>query len=101
MKKLTVCNVPIADYSIVLSAEPALADQTAAEFLQRVVRTACGVELKIAESADHALYLGTNPPGETVRFDGYRIAVVSDLHAERFGEKQEELIAMLRDGETR
>ncbi len=32
-------------------------------------------------------------------FDGYRIAVVSDLHAERFGEKQEELIAMLHESE--
>lgn len=32
-------------------------------------------------------------------FDGYRIAVVSDLHAERFGEKQQELIAMLRESE--
>lgn len=32
-------------------------------------------------------------------FDGYRIAVVSDLHAERFGEKQQELIAMLRASE--
>lgn len=30
-------------------------------------------------------------------FDGYRIAVVSDLHAERFGEKQQELIAMLHE----
>ena len=29
-------------------------------------------------------------------FDGYRIAVVSDLHAERFGKKQQELIALLR-----
>ena len=29
-------------------------------------------------------------------FDGYRIAVVSDLHAERFGEKQQDLIAMLQ-----
>lgn len=29
-------------------------------------------------------------------FDGYRIAVVSDLHAERFGEKQQDLISMLR-----
>ena len=74
MKKLTVCNVPITDFSIVLSAEPAPADQTAAEFLQRVVRTACGAELQIAASADHAIYLGTNPPGKTVRFDGYRIA---------------------------
>lgn len=32
-------------------------------------------------------------------FDGYRIAVVSDLHAERFGEKQQELIAMLEESE--
>lgn len=32
-------------------------------------------------------------------FDGYRIAVVSDLHAERFGEKQQELNAMLRKSE--
>lgn len=29
-------------------------------------------------------------------FDGYRIAVVADLHAERFGDKQQELIAMLQ-----
>ena len=29
-------------------------------------------------------------------FDGYRIAVVSDLHAQRFGENQQELTAMLR-----
>ena len=29
-------------------------------------------------------------------FDGYRIAVVSDLHAERFGENQQELISLLR-----
>ncbi len=32
-------------------------------------------------------------------FDGYRIAVVSDLHAESFGEKQQELIAMLRESD--
>ena len=32
-------------------------------------------------------------------FDGYRIAVVSDLHAERFGEKQQDLNAMLRTSE--
>lgn len=30
-------------------------------------------------------------------FDGYRIAVVSDLHAERFGSNQQDLIAMLRE----
>lgn len=32
-------------------------------------------------------------------FDGYRIAVVSDLHAERFGEDQQELITMLKESE--
>lgn len=32
-------------------------------------------------------------------FDGYRIAVVSDLHAESFGEEQQELIALLRGTE--
>lgn len=32
-------------------------------------------------------------------FDGYRIAVVSDLHAERFGPEQQELISLLRDSE--
>jgi len=30
-------------------------------------------------------------------FDGYRIAVVSDLHAKSFGQKQQELIGMLLD----
>ena len=29
-------------------------------------------------------------------FDGYRIAVVSDLHVKRFGQKQQDLISMLR-----
>lgn len=32
-------------------------------------------------------------------FDGYRIAVVSDLHAERFGTQQQDLIALLRESE--
>lgn len=32
-------------------------------------------------------------------FDGYRMAVVTDLHAERFGEKQQELISLLRKSE--
>lgn len=32
-------------------------------------------------------------------FDGYRIAVVSDLHAESFGEKQQDLITLLRKSE--
>ena len=32
-------------------------------------------------------------------FDGYRIAIVSDLHAERFGNQQQELITLLRQSE--
>jgi len=32
-------------------------------------------------------------------FDGYRIAVVSDLHAERFGEAQQTLITLLQESE--
>ena len=32
-------------------------------------------------------------------FDGYRIAVVSDLHAQRFGDAQQELIALLLETE--
>lgn len=32
-------------------------------------------------------------------FDGYRIALVSDLHAERFGDKQQDLIGLLRESE--
>lgn len=32
-------------------------------------------------------------------FDGYRIAVVSDLHADRFGEEQQELTSLLRKSE--
>ena len=30
-------------------------------------------------------------------FDGYRVAVVSDLHAERFGKEQKDLISLLRE----
>lgn len=32
-------------------------------------------------------------------FDGYRIAVVSDLHAQRFGEAQRDLITLLQESE--
>ncbi len=32
-------------------------------------------------------------------FDGFRIAVVSDLHAERFGSRQSDLIALLRQAD--
>lgn len=32
-------------------------------------------------------------------FDGFRIAVISDLHAERFGENQENLITMVQESE--
>ncbi|MBR5520161.1 MAG: DUF4838 domain-containing protein, partial [Clostridia bacterium] len=74
MRKLTICGTEIAKFSIVLAKEPQLADHTAAEFLQRVVKTACNVDLPVAESAEHAIYLGTAAPGEIVRYDGYRIA---------------------------
>ncbi len=72
--KLTICNAELSKFSIVLPESPEAAHETAAAFLQRVVKTACGVDLSVADVAEHAIVLGACPPGERVCYDGYRIA---------------------------
>ena len=74
MRTLKICDTGIEKYSIVLKNEPAAAEVTAAEFLQRVVKASCGVELPIVyNSAENGIYLGFRAPGTAVRFDGFRI----------------------------
>ena len=74
MRNLRICNIDVKNFCIVLKAEPDAAEKTAAEFLQRVVKASCGVELPIAEAeAENGIYLGFRAPGDSVRFDGFRI----------------------------
>ena len=75
MRTLRISNTDIKDFSIVLKANPEAAENTAAEFLQRVVKASCGVELNVtADAVVHGIYIGTRAPGEAVKFDGFRIA---------------------------
>ncbi len=73
MKKLTVCGRNIAEYTIVLTPIPDPAEVTAAEFLQRVIKTACGVELSVADRAEHGIYIGTRPACDEIKWDGFRM----------------------------
>ncbi len=74
MRKLTVCNHNIADYTIVLPTCPAPAEQTAADFLRRVIETSCGVTLPISDTAsDCGIYIGSRDASDEVKNDGFRI----------------------------
>ncbi len=73
MRTLTICGRPIADYTIVLKPVPAPAETTAAEFLQRVIASSCGVTLPISDHGDYGIYIGTRESCSEVRWDGFRI----------------------------
>ncbi len=74
MLHLTVCGIPIAAYTIVLPPIPDPAEKTAAEFLQRVITSACGVTLPITDTpTDHSILLGTREACAEVKWDGFRI----------------------------
>ena len=77
MRKLTVCGRGIADFTLVLPADPAPALKTAAAFLKRVIVVSCGVVLPIADmehAPEHGIYIGTRAPSPTVKLDGFRIS---------------------------
>ena len=72
--KLTICGTDISEFKIHLPAEAAPAEKTAAEFLQRVIKTACGVELPVcSEETAHAIVIGGQPCCDEIRYDGYQI----------------------------
>ncbi len=73
MRILTICDNPIADYTIVIKPIPAPAEKTAAEFLQRVIAASCGATLPIADHGDYGIYIGTREPCSEVKLDGFRI----------------------------
>ncbi|MBE6598836.1 MAG: DUF4838 domain-containing protein [Ruminococcaceae bacterium] len=76
MRKLTICGCDAAGYTIVLKPAPEAAEKTAAEFLQRVIDSACGVTLPIsctADTAEHGIFIGTREPSDEVKWDGFRI----------------------------
>ncbi len=73
MRNLTICGSDIAEYAIVLNPVPDPAEKTAAEFLQRVIETSCGVKLPITEKAEYGICLGTREASPDVKWDGFRI----------------------------
>lgn len=73
MKKLTVCGCDIAEYALITKTTPHPAEVTAAEFLQRVIKTACGVELPVLTSAEHGICIGTREASSDVKWDGFRM----------------------------
>jgi len=73
MKKLTICGTGIARFAIVTKPVPAPAEKTAAEFLQRVIETSCGVKLPISTNAEHGIYIGTRPDCAEIKWDGFRM----------------------------
>ncbi len=72
MRKLTVCGKDIAQFAIVTKATPDPAEKTAAEFLQRVIASSCGVTLPIADTAEHGICIGTREASPEVKWDGFR-----------------------------
>ncbi|MBE6598838.1 MAG: DUF4838 domain-containing protein [Ruminococcaceae bacterium] len=73
MRKLTVCGCDIAEYTIVLKPIPDPAEKTAAEFLVRVIETACGVKLPVSDTAEHGICIGTREKSDEVKWDGFRM----------------------------
>ncbi len=74
MRTLTICTAPIADFTIVTKPSPAPAEVTAAEFLQRVIASSCGVTLPIAtETGVHSILIGTREADPRVKWDGFRM----------------------------
>jgi len=73
MRKLTVCGCDIAGFSIVTKRNPTPAEVTAAEFLQRIIETSCGVTLPIENTAERGIYIGTREADPRVKWDGFRI----------------------------
>ncbi|MBQ5820367.1 MAG: hypothetical protein IIW31_03950, partial [Clostridia bacterium] len=73
MKKLTVCGVNIADFTIVIPAIPRPAEKTAAEFLQRVMEASCGVKLPVSDTKTaHSIVLGSRDNDPDIKWDGFR-----------------------------
>ena len=71
---MKICGNPIETYRIVLPAEAEAAVKTAADFLRRVIGTACGVTLPLAQSySGPSIRIGTRGASDSVKWDGYRI----------------------------
>ncbi len=74
MQKLSVAGIPVGAFSILLSSDPAPAEKTAAAYLQRIFRAACGAAVPIADQpAAHNIRIGAGSR-EGIRLDGFRIS---------------------------
>ncbi|MBQ4290063.1 MAG: DUF4838 domain-containing protein [Clostridia bacterium] len=74
MRKLTICETPLEQFTLVLPREVPPAVRTAADFLLKTFEKSCGVKLPVSESApEHGIYLGTCAPCDAVKWDGFRV----------------------------
>ncbi len=72
--KLTICGADISAFVIVLPQMPAPAEKTAAAYLQRIFRAACGAELPVtSRPSAHSIHIGDGSV-EDIRLDGFRIS---------------------------
>ena len=74
MRKLTICGSDLSSFQIIRRAGCPPAEQTAADFLQRVIEQSCGVRLPIAEEGDRGIRIGFRGSDERIRWDGFRIS---------------------------
>ncbi len=85
MRTLTICGTPIAAFTIVIPTLPDPAEKRAAEFLQRVISTSCGVTLPITDKpVCHSIVLGFRETDPAIKYDGFRIAS-DDAHLYLYG----------------
>ncbi len=73
MRKLTICGRDIVRFALVTKPIPEPAEKTAAEFLQRVIETSCGVKLTISTTAENGICIGTREADTRVNLDGFRM----------------------------
>jgi len=76
MKKLTICGINIAEYTLVIPTDNQPAEETAAKFLQRVIAASCGVTLPIIHcdrgTPAHGIFLGSRESDAEIKYDGFR-----------------------------
>ncbi len=75
MKKLTICGIRIAEFTIVLPENPAPAEKNAADFLRDVIEQSCGITLPVSHAKTvHSIVLGSSETNPEIKYDGFRIA---------------------------
>jgi len=85
MKKMTICGMNIAEFTIVLPEQPAPAEKTAADFLRDVIEKSCGVNLPVSHKMTaHSIVIGSRESSDKIKWDGFCIAS-DDNHLYLYG----------------